>query len=237
MGSFGRSATPRRQALARRSPDTDVKKAKTRTRNREQTRAALLEAAEVEFATHGFEGARVERIVKAAGCNMRMLYHYFQNKENLYLEVLEAVYRDIREKERKLDLTALTPVDALGKLVGFTWDHVRNNKVFIDITRNENLVGGRFIARSKAISEMSSPLIEQIADVIERGLDEGSFKHRADPLQLYISIVALSAHHIGNMHTLSAVFRTNLRSPKWLRERRRHVETMVFRMLGAPVDD
>ena len=78
----------------------------------------------------------------------------------------------------------------------------------IDITRNENLVGGRFIRKSVVISEMSSPLIEAIADILERGLASGEFQHNADPLQLYVSVVALCSHHLNNAHTLSAAFGT-----------------------------
>ncbi len=205
----------------------------TRTRNPELTRAALLDAAANEFAQYGFDGARVERIVNTAGCNMRMLYHYFQSKENLYLEVLETVYSDIRQRERGLDLESLPPLEAILQLTHFTWDHIAANRLFIDIGRNENLVGGRFIKNSKAISEMSSPLIRQIDEAVERGLQTGVFQHKVDALQLYISIVALSAHHLTNVHTLSAVFRTDLSSPEWLDARRSHVEVMVLRLLGV----
>jgi len=208
----------------------------TRARNPEQTRSALLEAAANEFAQYGFDGARVERIVRAAGCNMRMLYHYFQSKENLYLEVLEGVYSDIRQREQGLDLESLPPLSAIRQLTRFTWDHISANRLFIDIGRNENLVGGRFISQSKTISEMSSPLIRQIAGVIARGRESAVFRHDVDALQLYISIVALSAHHLGNVHTLSAVFQTDLSSPDWIAERRKHVEVMVLRMLGVDGD-
>ncbi|MEQ8319180.1 MAG: TetR/AcrR family transcriptional regulator [Rhodospirillales bacterium] len=208
---------------------------KARTRNPEQTRGALLEAASDEFARYGFDGARVERIVRNAGCNMRMLYHYFQSKENLYLEVLENVYRDIRQREHGLDLETLSPLDAILRLTRFTWAHISANRLFIDIARNENLVGGKFIRRSEAISEMSSPLIRQIDDVIARGVSAGVFRHDVDGLQLYISIVALSSHHLANVHTLSAVFRTDLGNEDWLHARRIHVEEMVLRTLG--VDD
>jgi len=203
-----------------------------RQRNPAQTSAALLAAAIQEFARYGYDGARVERIVQDAGCNMRMLYHYFENKETLYLKALEEVYRDIREKESRLDLATLAPEAALLRLVDFTLDHFAANRLFIDLTRNENLVGGRFIRASKAIAKMSSPLIAMIAETIKRGLKSGIFRHNADPLQLYVSIVALSSHHLSNVHTLSAVFQTDLADPKWIKERRRHVEAMVCRMLG-----
>lgn len=193
----------------------------------------MLEAATQEFAQYGFDGARVERIVRAAGCNSRMLYHYFESKENLYLQVLEATYRDIREKERQLDLAVLAPREALLKLTRFTWDHFSSNKIFIDLTRNENLVGGHFIRQSETISEMSSPLIDLISATIRRGLATGDFRNEVDPLQLYVSIVALSSHHLSNAHTLSAVFKTDLADPAWLGDRRRHVETLILRMVGA----
>lgn len=204
-----------------------------RPRNSETTRASLLEAATAEFAQHGFEGARVDRIVRQAGCNMRMLYHYFASKEKLYIQVLESVYRDIRDKENQLDLAILEPCQALRKLVGFTWDHFYANQVFIDIARNENLLGGRFIQQSSEIAKMSSPLITQIAETIDNGLKQHVFRHSVDPLQLYVSIVALSSHHRSNAYTLSATFQTDLTADNWLAERRSHVETMILRMVGA----
>ena len=80
---------------------------------------------------------------------------------------------------------------------------------------------------------MSSPLITQIADTIERGLKERVFRNSVDPLQLYVSIVALSSHHRSNVYTLSATFQTDLTADDWLAARRRHVETMIMRMVGA----
>ena len=119
-----------------------------RRRDPASTRASLLEAATGEFARYGFDGARVERIVGQAGCNTRMLYHYFESKEKLYIQVLEEAYRAIREQERQLDLAVLDPTAALLKLTRFTWDHFSLNRVFIDLTRNENLLGGQFIRQS-----------------------------------------------------------------------------------------
>lgn len=54
-----------------------------RKRDAERTRKAILAAALKEFSQAGFAGARIERIVKAAKCNIRMLYHYFGDKKGL----------------------------------------------------------------------------------------------------------------------------------------------------------
>ena len=60
-----------------------------KARNPTKTKESILKAAIREFSLHGFQGARVEKIAKRANANMRMLYHYFVNKEKLYIAVLE----------------------------------------------------------------------------------------------------------------------------------------------------
>ena len=52
-------------------------------------RARILAAAAEEFAAAGFAGARVDAVARQAGCNKRMLYHYFGDKQGLYRAVLE----------------------------------------------------------------------------------------------------------------------------------------------------
>lgn len=209
---------------------TDAESSKVRrSRDPERTRERLLRAAAREFATHGFEGARVERVVRAARVNTRMLYHYFGNKELLYSAVLDAVYAEIRAGERELDLEAGTPAEALDRLVGFTFDFFQRNDTFVRLTRGENMVQGRFVKRSRMIRDMSKPLIESISRLLARGSATGVFRSGVDPLQLYVTIVALSVHHLNNAHTLSAVFGHDLEEPDWIAERRTHAIEMVGR--------
>lgn len=204
-----------------------------RTRDPERTRARLLEEATREFAAHGYDGARVERVVRAAGVNTRMLYHYFGGKEQLYLAVLDRAYADIRAGEQRLGLDAGDPVEAMRRLVAYTFDFFRSHPAFVQLTRGENMLGGRHVRRSEAIRAISLPLIEAIGRLIERGAASGAFREAADPLQLYVSIVALSAHHINAAHTLSAVFAHDLTDPAWIAARRAHAIAMVLRHLGA----
>ncbi|MFZ5426132.1 MAG: TetR family transcriptional regulator, partial [Thermodesulfobacteriota bacterium] len=46
--------------------------------------AAILEAASTVFAEHGFAGARVDAIARAAGLNKAMLYYRVGDKARLY---------------------------------------------------------------------------------------------------------------------------------------------------------
>lgn len=153
----------------------------------------------------------------AAGATTRMLYHYFGDKDGLHVALLEAAYARITGG-RRLDLDAGAPEEVLDRLARYTFDFFKNNQLFVRLTQWENLLSGRRARRSHSIREMSQPLIDGIERLLQRGAAAGAFMMRADPLQLYIGIVALSAHHINNRHTLGAVFgalwRTRTVSPR-----------------------
>lgn len=51
---------------------------------------AILEAAEQEFLTKGFDGARTTSIAAAAGVTHAMLHYYFRTKENIFERILDA---------------------------------------------------------------------------------------------------------------------------------------------------
>ncbi|OWU86735.1 TetR family transcriptional regulator [Oceanicola sp. 22II-s10i] len=186
-----------------------------------------------EFAEHGFHGARVERIARSAKCNARMLYHYYGSKEQLYLASLDSVFASIRNREAELNLTEGDPAAMARKLVEFTFDHFANNSNFVKLTRNENLLDGKFIRRSHMIRDMSQPLIASIAQLIERGHAQGVFSRKPDALNLYLTIVALSGHHLNNAATLGAVFGQDLTDPDWLAVRRAHAIDVILSYLGV----
>ena len=62
----------------------------------------ILLAAQAEFALHGLSGARVDSIAVRAGLNKRLIYYYFRSKDQLFLEVLEHAYSEIRRAEQEV---------------------------------------------------------------------------------------------------------------------------------------
>ncbi len=203
-------------------------------RNGAATRERILDAATDEFVVYGFSGARIDRIVSAAACNIRMIYHYFGNKEGLYVAALEKVYAEIREGEQALDLGSLAPLDAIHRLVDFTFDHFASQPSFVGMTQNENLVGGRYMARATRISAMSSPLMRTLKALLRQGAADGTFRSGIDAFQLYVSVVALSCHHLNNRHTLSVAFGVDMTSRRWLTQRRAHVREMILAAVLSP---
>ncbi len=193
-----------------------------------RTQARILEAARTEFASHGLGGARVDRIADEAGVNKRMLYHYFGNKDDLFLAVLEAAYADIRSAEVALHLSEVDPPEAIRRLVRFTWDYYLAHPEFLNLLNSANLHKARHLEKSAKVRTMHSPFVAMIEEILARGRKSGVFRAGVDPVQLYVSIAALSYFYLGNSHTLGAIFGRDLLSPRAKAERLAHMTELVL---------
>jgi AcrR family transcriptional regulator len=197
-------------------------------RDAEATRQRILKASRAEFARHGYSGARVDRIARAARANKRMLYYHVGNKDALYLEALEAAYADIRAAEQELRLEQMEPLEAIERLVRFTWDYFLANPEFIALLNTENLHKAQHIKRSRHIGSMNSPVVATVGRILEEGVRRGLTRPGIDPLQLYISIAALCYFYLSNLHTLTAVFDGGLKEQRALDARVAHVVDLVL---------
>ena len=200
----------------------------------ETTRDRLMRAARAEFTQHGFAGARVERILVKAGANPRMLYHHFPGKSGLYVAVLEAALGELRQKELQLDVEQADPLEGLLQLFDFLSDHFETHQDLVRLLSNENLLKARFMRRSAAIREMSSPTLAMIGQLLKRGGESGQLSPRLDPLRLYVLMVALTQFHLSNVHTLSVIFEQDLADPHWRAARKADARSMLRRFLLNP---
>jgi AcrR family transcriptional regulator len=203
-------------------------------RDPDRTRAAILAAATREFASEGFGSARVDAIAARAQTNKRMLYHYFGNKEDLYLAVLEETYRAIRSAERELHIEELPPEAAVRRLVTFTWQYFLDHPEFLSLLNTENLMRARHLRRSKRIQELHSSLVGLLAETLSRGTRAGLFRQNVDAVQLYITIASLGFFYLSNRWTLSTIFGRYLHAAAALEKRGEHIVEVVLGYLGRP---
>ncbi|HMM84008.1 MAG: TetR/AcrR family transcriptional regulator [Gammaproteobacteria bacterium] len=210
-----------------RTPSTP-RPAETRPRDADRSQKDILDAALREFADHGLGGARMDRIAERADVNKRLIYYYFESKESLFLAVLERAYESIRGEERQLSLSQVDPIEAIRRLIAFTWNYYIEHPEFLSLLGTENLHRARHLRRSTKVRSMHSPLVHTLAEVLERGHKAGLFRAGVDPVQLYISIAGLSYFYLGNCHTLSTIFDRDLMGAKARLERLSHMNDLVL---------
>lgn len=189
------------------------------TRSAERSKAAILDAATEEFLQHGYAGASVNKIADRASLNKRMLYHYFESKEGLWLAVLEAAYARLRAGEQQLDLAGLSAEAAMQELVRFNFRHLVEHPDFVLLVNIENLHQAEHLKKSTHIQQMHSPLIDLLEGVLAKGHAEGVFTRQIDATQLYIMISSLCFFHLSNRHTLAVIFDQDVSSERAIDER------------------
>ncbi|CAM4081558.1 TetR family transcriptional regulator [Bordetella tumbae] len=199
-----------------------------RSRDADRSQQIILDAAIAEFSSHGLAGARMDRIAERADVNKRLIYYYFKSKDALFLAVLENTYARIRQAEQALRLHDMPPAQAIRRLTEFTWNYYIEHPEFLTLLNSENLHEGQHLARSARISEMNSPLIETLGEILERGRREQLFRGGIDAMQLYVSIAGMAYFYLSNHYTLSAVFGRDLMTPKAHQERLSHICDVVL---------
>ncbi|AOE85080.1 TetR family transcriptional regulator [Pseudomonas sp. TCU-HL1] len=183
---------------------------KGRKNNPEKTRENILQAAIAEFVQQGLSGARVDAIAERMHTSKRMIYYYFGSKEQLYVEVLEKLYGDIRSTEGKLHLAELEPREAIRRLVEFTFDHHDRNVDFVRIVSIENIHHGEYVKQSKAIRSMSTTVLDALGEILHRGEAEGLFRPGLNPLDLHLLISSFCFYRVSNRNTFGEIFQIDL---------------------------
>jgi AcrR family transcriptional regulator len=221
-------ATETKRAAARK------KSKPLRSQDPEGVRQNIVEIASEEFALNGLAGARIDEIAARTRFSKRMIYYYFGDKEGLYLNVLENAYRLVREGEAMLDVEDLAPMDALKKLVEFTFDHHHLHEDFIRMVMIENIHHGEYLERSKVIRQLNVSAIGTIETVYKRGVADGTFRKGLDPIELHWQVSALCFFNVSNRATFSKIFGRDFGSPKALSSLRRNAVDMVLRYVVKP---
>jgi AcrR family transcriptional regulator len=95
----------------------------------------LLETGVALFSERGFQGTSIRDIAKEMGVSLSNLYHYFKNKEGLWLAILEYSIKGLPEKLEKAAESRRDPLESFTCLVfehlRQTAFHQRESRIFL----------------------------------------------------------------------------------------------------------
>jgi AcrR family transcriptional regulator len=198
----------------------------------EANRARILAAAIAEFSSRGYKGASMDAIAARTQTTRALINYYFGSKERLYLAVLERVYAEIRDAEKELELDHLSPVDAMRRMVEFTYDYYVEHEYFVRLVVAENQAKGRHMKRFPALRTVNRPIVDMLGTVIARGRANGVFRAGLDPIDVHMAIAALGMFNVTNQYTFGAIFQRAMGAKGDVVGRRRLVADMILSWLG-----
>jgi TetR/AcrR family transcriptional regulator len=196
-------------------------------RSGEETRAAILAAAERHFADRGYEAARLEDIAADVGIRRAAIFYHFKDKSDLYAAVLADVLGDI------------TPALPAG---GSATERLEASiSAWVDYMAKRSSVA-RLILREAASAQRggSSPLSaaggslsQWMRELIEEGMAQGEFEPVIDPHRFATWMGGAMVFQFAAMASLSSGTPLDGSNPAELARHKREMIRLVRRMLGV----
>ena len=131
----------------------------------------IVTAARDEFARHGFDGARVDRIARRAGVNKQLLFHYFHSKRGLFDAVLTSGAAEFEEALAQLGTRDGRPLDRLRANLEALFDFLATHAELVTLLTQARRTGAGPFA----------PAIKRLVVLLAEGQGLGQVRDDVDP--------------------------------------------------------
>ena len=180
------SAGRRRPISASRRGSAARRQRPSRPTETEGTRARLVTAAAAEFATHGFAGANVDRIARAARVNKAMIYYHFRSKADLYREILGDMFRAVCSRVRVVADAETTPEEKIHGFIDAIAAEAHARPHFPPTWFREVAEGGRHLD-DRTLADIAA-IVGMLTEIIREGVAARRFRP-VNPLLVHGGIV------------------------------------------------
>jgi AcrR family transcriptional regulator len=119
----------------------------------EATRSALLEAAHQVFKDTGYYGSSISEISRRCGVSMGTFYHYFKNKEQVFLELSGEIVARFKKRAEASPPAGHEFRERLKSVIALLLDHTRDNFAFHRILGESELIDRVTIAFYDSITQ------------------------------------------------------------------------------------
>lgn len=147
---------------------------KTVSQRRTEKQNSILDAAEEQFAIHGFNGVSLESIASSIGMTRHSLLYYYSTKEQLYIAVLDRVLELWLEDMNSISVGD-DPEQALSQYIAvkmrFSHDQPSGSKVFTQ----EVSAGAPYY--KDAIEQRVKPVLERDLNTLKIWAEQGKIQN------------------------------------------------------------
>jgi AcrR family transcriptional regulator len=102
----------------------------------QDTRAAIVAAARAEFAARGFDGTTLRGIARAAGVDARLVHHYFEGKEDVFIAAFDFPARPQDLAEQVLGPGVAGIGERLVRFFFSVWDTPAGRETLLALVRS-----------------------------------------------------------------------------------------------------
>ena len=153
----------------------------------------ILAAAEQEFLTRGYDGARTTSIAQAAGVTHAMLHYYFRTKEQLFARIVDEKFETMSHSMFAIMGDPSLPiVERIKGGIEAHFDFVAQNPLLPRFVINEIISRPeRYDVLYKRVGAIIDNVYRGLQSEINRSAERGEIE-RVDIKMLFISIMSLN---------------------------------------------
>ncbi|MET3508197.1 TetR/AcrR family transcriptional regulator [Halalkalibacter oceani] len=156
-------------------------------------REAILKAAEETFSTFGYKGTSVDKIAKFAKVGKGTIYNYFETKEDILLEIINVIIREMKEKADEVIQPEL-PVfinfhNAISEILNYREVHA----LLRTMAKEIDWTGSPLVAN--ALKKIETEAIQYLASLLQQAIKANKIEPCETELtaflifKLYIAVV------------------------------------------------
>lgn len=162
-------------------------KSPRRSTNRKALEQRILDAAEIVFSEHGFNGASLETIAERAGLSKQNMLYYFPSKESLYQNVLKHILDLWIEKMALMEQAGDTPAVMLENYIRGKLEISRARPYGSKVFANEVISGAAHL--KDYLEQDLLPQLEADLELVRGWIAKGEMDP-VDPEHLFFTIWA-----------------------------------------------
>jgi AcrR family transcriptional regulator len=167
----------------------------TRRRRKAERPQEILEAAFAEFSRNGYATTTLERIAERAGVTKGTIYVYFENKEHLFISMVQEFTKGAHEIVQEMyDTHDGSTADLLHAQFSFIYQHIVGDRRRREVVRMLIAEASRFPKLAdRYFDEILRPCLDRLKQAIQRGIDRGEIRKSSivDTPQVVIAPIAL----------------------------------------------
>jgi AcrR family transcriptional regulator len=170
-----------------------------------ESKSAILDAAELKFAAQGFDSTTIKQIAGEAGVNTALIYYYFADKEALYHAMVERLIARIANTMAGVLTRAGDPESAVR-------DFARGHHAFLEANpRMPRLIVRELVDHDAshaqdAIRHLVATTFDRLRAAIAAGQAAGVFRRDVDPRFAAISLVSQTTYFNVARPAISLIF-------------------------------
>lgn len=203
-----------------------------RERSAALSQERILDAAEQEFAAHGFAGARLREIAVGAGIQPALIHHYFADKHGLYEAVIRRAADQMSTASWRVLETAKGVEDIVRGFIDVMVDFSMAHQKLLAIMRSEVLSGAGVLV--EIVREKTHTLLEAVVDIVKNLQGAGELRDDVEPREMVRAGLSLVLYPIVDAPVLEMLLPEDASADSTSQRRKRVIADLLLSGIRKP---